>query len=91
MTRITLQIDGMMCEMCESHVNDVIRRNFQVKKVTSSHAKGTCVLLTAKDIPDDALRGAIEPTGYRVLAVHREEAGKKTSEKKGFFSFPHRS
>lgn len=39
MIKITLKIDGMMCEMCESHVNDIIRNNFNVKKVASSHSK----------------------------------------------------
>ena len=81
----------MRCGMCESHLNDAIRRNFRVKKVASSHAKGTCVLLTEADIPDDALRAAIEPTGYRVLAVRREDAGGKPPEKKGLFAFLHRS
>lgn len=37
MTKTTLKIDGMMCGMCESHVNDAIRNAFEVKKVTSSH------------------------------------------------------
>ena len=35
-----VKIDGMMCGMCEAHVNDAIRARFNVKKVTSSHAKG---------------------------------------------------
>ena len=35
MTQITIKIDGMMCGMCESHVNDAVRRAFPVKKVTS--------------------------------------------------------
>ena len=34
MTQITIKIDGMMCGMCESHVNDAVRRAFPVKKVT---------------------------------------------------------
>ena len=37
MYQITLNIDGMMCAMCESHVNDAVRYAFPVKKVTSSH------------------------------------------------------
>ena len=37
MQQITLKIDGMMCGMCESHINESIRNNFSVKKVTSSH------------------------------------------------------
>ena len=40
MTKTVLKIDGMMCGMCESHVNDAIRTAFAVKKVSSSHAKG---------------------------------------------------
>ena len=45
MVKITLEIDGMMCGMCEAHVNECIRENFTVKKVTSSHAKGESVIL----------------------------------------------
>ena len=26
MVKITMKIDGMMCGMCESHINDAIRR-----------------------------------------------------------------
>lgn len=29
MIKTTLKIDGMMCGMCESHMNDVIRQNFK--------------------------------------------------------------
>jgi len=32
MMKITLKIDGMMCGMCESHVNDTLRKAFPVKK-----------------------------------------------------------
>ena len=39
MEKVILKIDGMICSMCESHINDVIRRNFDIKKVTSSHSK----------------------------------------------------
>ena len=41
----TLTIDGMKCGMCESHVNDVVRRVKGVKKVTSSHLKGNTVVV----------------------------------------------
>lgn len=32
MVKTIVGIDGMMCGMCESHVNDVIRKSFDVKK-----------------------------------------------------------
>ena len=69
MTETKLKIDGMMCGMCERHINDDIRRAFNVKKVTSSHSKGETVLVTAEEIPEDALRRALEPTGYKLVSV----------------------
>ena len=39
MVKTSLGIDGMMCGMCESHMNDAIRKNFDEKKVTSSQSK----------------------------------------------------
>ena len=46
MYQITLGIDGMMCGMCESHINDAVRNAFPVKKVTSSHSRGETVILS---------------------------------------------
>ena len=43
MVQTTLKVDGMMCGMCESHVNEVVRKTAQVEKVTSSHTKGETV------------------------------------------------
>lgn len=39
MWKYTVEVDGMMCGMCESHVNDAVRKAFPVKKVNSSHGK----------------------------------------------------
>ena len=80
MKKITVKIDGMMCGMCESHINDAIRQAFPLKKVTSSHAKGETVILSETDITEEELREVIEPTGYRVLGISEEEY-----EKKGLF------
>ena len=80
MVKTTIQVDGMMCGMCESHVNDAIRRAFPVKKVTSSHSKGETVILSEASLEESALRAAIEPTGYTVKAVSQEPY-----EKRGLF------
>lgn len=77
MTKIIVKVDGMMCGMCESHVNDAVRRAFPVKKVTSSYSKGQTVILTESDISEDALRFAIGATGYEVKAVSKEPYEKK--------------
>lgn len=80
MLKITVKVDGMMCGMCEAHVNDTVRKAFPVKKVTSSHGKGETIIITENDIDEDALRSAIGATGYEVKAVSKEPY-----EKKGLF------
>ena len=82
MFKITLSIDGMMCGMCESHVNDVIRRSFDVKRVTSSHSKGRTEIITQSPIPEDTLKRAISDTGYTLVDMRTEPY-----EKKGFSLF----
>jgi copper chaperone CopZ len=82
MLKIVLKIDGMMCGMCESHINDAIRGAFKVKKVTSSHSKGETVIITEQDIDEDNLRNTIDKTGYKVISVTKEPYMKK-----GLFSF----
>ena len=78
MKQITLKVDGMMCGMCESHVNEAVCKAFpKAKKVTSSHSKGQTVILTEGDIPEAALRAAMEPTGYQVLGYKEEPYQKK--------------
>ena len=69
MEKITVQIDGMMCGMCEAHINDAVRRAFPVKKVTSSHTRGETVILTQAPVDEAALRAVIDATGYKVLSV----------------------
>ena len=52
MYEIILKVDGMKCGMCEAHVNDAVRDNFNVKKVKSSHSKGQTVILTEEDMDE---------------------------------------
>lgn len=82
MIKTTLQIEGMSCGMCESHINEVIRKNFKVEKVTSSHKKNQAEIISKDALDEDKLKEAIGATGYQVLSVSREEYVKK-----GFFSF----
>ena len=35
MTKVTLEIEGMACSMCESHINEAVRKAFDVKKVSA--------------------------------------------------------
>ena len=59
MVKITLDIDGMACGMCEAHVNDTVRKAFAVKKVSSSHSKGQTEIIADQPLDDDELKKAI--------------------------------
>lgn len=82
MIKTTLKIDGMMCGHCEAHVNDTIRNSFDVKKVTSSHKKGTSEIISDQPLDAEKLKAAIEADGYKVLSSVSEPY-----EKKGFSLF----
>ena len=82
MVKTTLKIDGMMCGMCESHVNEAIRRDFKVKKVTSSHAKKETEIISEDALNEEKLKAVIEETGYQLLSVTSEPY-----EQKGLFGF----
>ena len=82
MVKITLKIDGMMCGMCEAHVNDAIRNSLCVKKVTSSHKSGETVIIAENEINESLAREAVEKQGYKLLAITSAPY-----DKKGFFAF----
>lgn len=79
MIKTTLKIDGMMCGMCESHMNDLIRKNFQVKKVTSSAKDGETVIISDNEIDIPWAKKEIKEIGYELVS-HKSEP----YEKKGF-------
>lgn len=72
MWKYTVQVSGMMCGMCESHVNDAVRRAFMVKKVASSRSKGETTVVTERELDEDALRNAIAAIGYEVGEIRKE-------------------
>ena len=79
MYKSTLKIDGMMCGMCESHINDTIRKAVPVKKVSSSHTRGEAVVITDEPLDVEAVKAAVHATGYEV-----QSAASAPYEKKRF-------
>ena len=64
MKKTILTIDGMMCGMCESHVNDAIRANFNV-------------ILSENAIDEKKAAEVLGALGYKVTAFSEEEYKKK--------------
>ena len=80
MIQTTIDIEGMACEMCEAHINDVIRRTFKVKSAKADRRKRRCVIVSEEPLDEVALRKAIADTGYEMTSFSSEPYAKK-----GFF------
>lgn len=80
MWKYVVEVDGMMCGMCEAHTNDAIRHAFSVQKVTSSHKKGQTVIISEYEIDEQMLKDTLHTLGYDMGAVQKEPW-----EKKGLF------
>lgn len=81
MEKVILKIDGMMCSMCEAHICETIRKAVPAaKKVAASKGKKEASFLTEEAVNPDALKAAIDATGYTCLGVESAPY-----EKKGWF------
>ena len=79
MYKISMHVEGMMCPMCEKHMNDAIKNGLSVKKVTSSHTEKKTEILSKAPLSEEEVRTAIAETGYQISEFSCEE-------KKGLFS-----
>ena len=79
MYKISMHVEGMMCPMCEKHMNDAIKNAFDVKKVTSSHTDKKTEILSKVSLSEEEVRTAVAETGYQISDFSCEE-------KKGLFS-----
>lgn len=77
MYKIIVHIDGMMCGMCESHINNAVRNAFKVKKVVSSYKKGITEILSESEISKESLTPVIEKDGYKIKKYESEIYNKK--------------
>jgi copper chaperone CopZ len=82
MVKTIVGIDGMMCGMCEAHVNDAIRKEFDVKKVEASRSKKQAEIISEQELDAEKLKKVVADTGYNFTGVTSEPY-----EKKGFSLF----
>ncbi len=67
--KIILSVDGMMCKMCEAHVNDAISKAFEGVNVWSSHQTKQTIVLSQKQIDAESIKKVIESQGYKVKQI----------------------
>ncbi len=77
MFKTTVGVDGMMCGMCEAHMNNAVRNNFKIKKVESSHTKGITVIVSADEIDREKLTEVTSSLGYKITSFKTEQEQKR--------------
>ena len=73
MYKTIVDVEGMMCENCEAHVNKAVSRNFDVKSVVSSHESGKTEIISEKELDAEKLKSVIEEEEYKVLGIKAEQ------------------
>lgn len=77
MIKTVIEIEGMMCGMCEKHINNAVSRAFVTENITSSHKTGKTEIISETAPDETKLRKAVEKEGYKVISVTSEPYEKK--------------
>ena len=77
MVKTTIKIIGIMCENCVAHINETIKNEFDINKVTTSKENGTSEVISDNELSKEKLREVISREGYEVTEVTSEPYEKK--------------
>jgi len=65
----TLKVEGMMCGHCEARVKKALEAVDGVANAAADKDKGEAVVELTKDVPDEALKKAVEDQDYEVKGI----------------------
>ena len=74
MEKITIDVEGMMCEHCVKHVKDALEKNGVKANVSLADKKA----YVEGDISDETIKSCITDAGYEVKAIHHEGWSQKS-------------
>ena len=78
MYKVSVNIEGMVCGMCEAHVNDAIRKIYpKAKKVSSSHTKKLTTFVVEEPADEEKVKAAVAETGYTFVSMSQEPYKRK--------------
>ena len=64
MNKYSLNVEGMMCGMCEAHVQDAVRKVVPTAKKVKANRKKNLVTFKAEEVDKELLIKTITETGY---------------------------
>ena len=67
MKEIILKVEGMMCNGCETRVQNTLGNIEGIKEVNASHTNKTVKVILEKDVSINLLKEKIEDLGYEVV------------------------
>lgn len=73
MFRTTIEVEGMMCPMCEKHTNEAIQKAFDITEVASDHDAAKTVIVSQDKLDEEKLAAVIKEAGYKPGSVTVEE------------------
>ena len=65
----TIEVEGMMCPMCEKHTNEAIQKAFDVIDVKSDHNAAKTVIVSNAKLDETRLAEVIKEAGYNPGSV----------------------
>ena len=67
-----VNVDGMMCPMCEKHVNEAIEKAFAPESVSSSHKEKLTRIVSKEALDPEKVKAVIVEAGYTPTDVRSE-------------------
>ena len=67
--KTVVNVEGMMCPMCEKHVKEAIEKNFAVEEVTASHEAKKVEITSAQSLDYDKVAAVIKDAGYTATGL----------------------
>ncbi len=65
----TMKIEGMMCGHCEATVKKALESVDGVASAVVNHETGTAQVTLSREVPDEALKQAVEDKDYKVISI----------------------
>lgn len=81
MFKTLVGVEGMACGHCEKHLCDAVKEKFDVQKVTASHEKKECEIISVHELDETKIRETVKSCWFEFLSMKSEPY-----EKKGLFS-----
>ncbi len=69
MKEVIVMVQGMMCEGCETRIQNALKVQKEVQEVKADHTTGKVVVTLQEDLDEKIIREKIENLGFEVKEI----------------------